>query len=256
MTTLLFTLGIAVAGLLVGSFLNVCIYRVPRRESVVWPVSRCTKCGRNLAWHEKVPVLSWLVLRGDCRVCGVAISPMYPLVELTTAVLFVAGAMLYGPSGLLAIRLVFWCVLLVLFAIDLRHRVLPDVITFPGIAVGFAASCFLPPGWLSSMIGIVVGGGVLFAIAEAYYRVRGQQGLGMGDVKMLAMIGAFLGWRLMVLTLVFASFAGTIVGVSLVASGRSNLQMALPFGTFLAVGGIVAAAVGEPILVWYLGIYR
>ena len=256
MTTLPFVLVLAAFGLLVGSFLNVCIYRVPRRESIVWPASRCTGCGRHLAWYENVPVLSWLVLRGRCRTCGAAISPMYPLVELTTAVLFAAGAMLYGPSGLLAVRLVFGCALIVLFAIDLRHRVLPDVITLPGIVIGFAASCFLPPGWLSSVIGIIVGGGMLFAIAEAYYRVRGQQGLGMGDVKMLAMIGAFLGWQLVLLTLVFASFAGSIVGVSLIVSGRGNLQAALPFGTFLALGAIVAAAAGDPILVWYLGFYR
>ena len=249
-------LGFAVAGLLVGSFLNVCIYRVPRRESIAWPASRCTGCGRLLAWYENVPVLSWLVLRGCCRTCGVRISPMYPLVELTTAVLFAAGAMLYGPSSLLAVRLVFGCALIVLFAIDLRHRVLPDVITLPGIAAGFAASWFLPPGWLSSLIGLIAGGGVLFAIAEAYYRVRGQHGLGMGDVKMLAMIGAFLGWPLMILTLVFASFAGSIVGVSLIASGRGSLQAALPFGTFLALGAIVAAAAGDPILVWYLAFYR
>ena len=255
MTTLPFVLVLAAFGLLVGSFLNVCIYRVPRRESIVWPASRCTGCGRHLAWYENVPVLSWLVLRGRCRTCGAAISPMYPLVELTTAVLFAAGAMLYGPSGLLAVRLVFGCALIVLFAIDLRHRVLPDVITLPGIVIGFAASCFLPPGWLSSVIGIIVGGGMLFAIAEAYYRVRGQQGLGMGDVKMLAMIGAFLGWQLVLLTLVFASFAGSIVGVSLIVSGRGNLQAALPFGTFLALGAIVAAAAGDPILVWYLGFY-
>ena len=256
MTTLLFVLVVATFGLLVGSFLNVCIYRVPRRESIVWPASRCTGCRRDLAWFENVPVLSWLLLRGRCRTCGAAISSMYPLVELTTAVLFAAGAALYGPSALLAVRLVFGCALVVLFAIDLRLRVLPDVITLPGIAVGFVASCFLPPGWLSSLIGLIAGGGILFAIAEAYYRVRGQQGLGMGDVKMLAMIGAFLGWPLMILTLVFASFAGSIVGVALIASGRGNLQVALPFGTFLAVGAIVAAAAGDPILTWYLAFYR
>jgi len=255
-TTLPFTLGLAVAGLLVGSFLNVCIYRVPRHESIAWPASRCTECGRHLVWYENVPVLSWLLLRGRCRTCGAAISPMYPLVELTTAVVFAAGAMLYGPSWLLAVRLVFGCGLVVLFAIDLRHRILPDAITLPGIAVGFVASCFLPPGWLSSLIGLVAGGGILLAIAEAYYRVRDQQGLGMGDVKMLAMVGAFLGWPLMLLTLVFASFAGSIVGVTLIASGRGNLQAALPFGTFLAVGAIFAAAAGDPILVWYLAFYR
>ena len=256
MTTLPLALVLAAFGLLVGSFLNVCIYRVPRHESIAWPASRCTECGRHLAWYENVPVLSWLLLRGRCRTCGVAISPMYPLVELTTAVLFAAGAVMYGPSSLLAVRLVFGCALVVLFAIDLRHRVLPDVITFPGIAVGLAVSFALPPGWLSSLIGIIAGGGILFAIAEVYYRVRSQQGLGMGDVKMLAMIGAFLGWPLMILTLVFASFAGSLVGVSLIVSGRGNLQAALPFGTFLAVGAIVATAAGDPILTWYLAFYQ
>jgi leader peptidase (prepilin peptidase)/N-methyltransferase len=255
-TTLPFVIVVAAFGLLVGSFLNVCIHRVPRRESIVWPASRCTRCSRDLAWYENIPVLSWLVLRGRCRTCGAGISSMYPLVELTTAVLFAAGAWVYGPSALLAVRLAFGCALIVLFAIDLRHQILPDVITLPGVVAGFAASWFLPPGWLSSLVGIIAGGGILFAIAEAYYRVRGQQGLGMGDVKMLAMVGAFLGWPLMMLTLVFASFAGSIVGVSLIASGRGNLQAALPFGTFLAVGAIVAAAVGDPILAWYLAFYR
>jgi leader peptidase (prepilin peptidase) / N-methyltransferase len=255
-TTLPFVPVLATFGLLVGSFLNVCIYRVPRGESIVWPASRCTACGRNLVWYENVPVVSWLLLRGQCRTCGATVSSMYPIVELATAVLFGGGAALYGPSGLLAVRLLFGCALIVLFAIDLRLRVLPNVITLPGIAVGVVASWFLPPGWLSSLIGAAAGAGILFAIAEAYYRVRGQDGLGMGDVKMLAMIGAFLGWPLMILTLVFASFAGSIVGVALIASGRGSMQAALPFGTFLAVGALVAAAAGDPILSWYLAFYR
>ena len=248
-------LAFALGGLLVGSFLNVCIYRLPRRESIVWPASRCPKCGRQLAWFENVPVVSWLALRGRCRTCGDSISPMYPLVELATAVMFVGGAIMYGPSVLLGVRLAFACSLIVLFAIDLRHRILPNVMTRPGIAAGFAASWFLPPGWISSLIGIAGGGGILLAIAEAYYRVRGQEGLGMGDVKMLAMIGAFLGWPLMVLTLVLASFAGSIVGVALIASGRGGMQAALPFGTFLALGALVAAVAGDPILAWYLSYY-
>ena len=246
----------ALAGLVVGSFLNVCIYRLPRHESIVWPASRCTACGRHLAWFENVPVVSWFLLRGACRTCGAPISPMYPVVEGATAMVFAGGVSLYGPSALLAVRLVFACALIVLFAIDLRHRILPNVITLPGIAAGFVVSWFLPPGWVSSLIGIVGGGGILFAIAEAYYRVRGQEGLGMGDVKMLAMIGGFLGWPLMVLTLVLASFAGSIVGVTLIASGRGSLQAALPFGTFLALGSLVAAAAGDPILAWYLAFYR
>jgi leader peptidase (prepilin peptidase) / N-methyltransferase len=246
----------ALAGLMIGSFLNVCIYRLPRRESIVWPASHCTSCNRPLAWFENVPVLGWLALRGRCRTCGSRISAIYPLVELTTAVVFAGGALVYGLSPLLFVRLAFASALIVLFVIDLQHRILPNVITLPGMAAGLAASLFLPPGWLSSLIGIVAGGGILFAIAEAYYRLRGIEGLGMGDVKMLAMIGAVLGWPLMLLTLIFASFAGSLVGVGLMASGRGGMQAALPFGTFLALGALVAAVAGDPILSWYLAFYR
>jgi leader peptidase (prepilin peptidase)/N-methyltransferase len=246
----------AVAGLIAGSFLNVCIYRLPRRESVAWPGSRCTACGRHLAWFENIPVASWMVLRGRCRTCGTRISIVYPLVEAMTAAVFVGALFVYGLSALLAVRLLFACALIVLFAIDLEHQILPNAVTLPGIAAGFAASWFLPPGWISSLIGIAIGGGVLFAIAEAYYRIRGQEGLGMGDVKMLAMIGAFLGWPLTLLTLIFASFAGSVVGVGLMATGRGTMQAALPFGTFLALGALAAALVGEPLLAWYLSFYR
>ena len=254
--TPLVVLVFALAGLMIGSFLNVCIYRLPRRESIVWPASHCTSCNRPLAWFENVPVVGWLALRGRCRTCGSRISAVYPLVELTTGVVFAGGALVYGLSPLLFVRLAFASALIVLFVIDLQHRILPNVITLPGIAAGFAASLFLPPGWLSSLIGIVAGGGILFAIAEAYYRLRGIEGLGMGDVKMLAMIGAVLGWPLMLLTLIFASFAGSLVGVGLMASGRGGMQAALPFGTFLALGALVAAVAGDPILTWYLSFYR
>jgi leader peptidase (prepilin peptidase)/N-methyltransferase len=245
----------ALFGLVVGSFLNVCIYRLPRRQSIVWPASRCTACSRPLAWFENVPVASWLILRGRCRTCGSRISVVYPVVELVTAIVCAGGVLVYGATWLLAVRLVFACALIVLFAIDLEHQILPNVITLPGIAVGFVASWFLPPGWISSLIGIALGGGVLFAIAEAYYRLRHQEGLGMGDVKMLAMIGAFLGWPLMLLTLVLASFVGSLVGVALLAGGRGTMQAALPFGTFLALGALVAAIAGEPMLAWYLSFY-
>jgi leader peptidase (prepilin peptidase)/N-methyltransferase len=247
---------LALAGLMIGSFLNVCIYRLPRRESIVWPASHCTSCNRPLAWFENVPVIGWLALRGRCRTCGSRISAIYPLVELTTGVVFAGGALVYGLSPLLFVRLAFASALIVLFVIDLQHRILPNVITLPGIAAGFAASLFLPPGWLSSLIGLLAGGGILFAIAEAYYRLRGIEGLGMGDVKMLAMIGAVLGWPLMLLTLILASFAGSLVGVGLMASGRGDMQAALPFGTFLALGALVAAVAGDPILSWYLAFYR
>ena len=243
-------------GLIVGSFLNVCIYRLPRHESVHWPGSHCTVCNRSLAWYENIPIVSWVVLRGRCRTCGDPISVMYPVVEAVTALVFVAGYSIYGLTPLLAARLLFACAMIVLFAIDLRHYILPDAITLPGIVVGFALSFVLPPGWLASLIGMLAGGGVLFAIAEAYFRLRGIEGLGMGDVKMLAMIGAFLGWQLMLLTLVLASFAGSLLGLALIASGRGSMKLKLPFGTFLAVGALVAAVVGEPILEWYFRFYE
>jgi leader peptidase (prepilin peptidase)/N-methyltransferase len=246
---------LAVLGACVGSFLNVCIYRLPRRESLAWPGSHCTSCTHSLAWYENIPIVSWVVLRGRCRTCRAPISWMYPIVEVTTALVFVIGYLLYGLTPLAAVRVLFACALIVLFVTDLQHKILPNVITVPGIAIGFACSLFVPPGWRDSLIGIVAGGGVLFALAEAYYRVRGQEGLGMGDVKLLGMIGAFLGWKLVLLTLVLASFAGSLAGAMMIASGRGSMKYALPFGTFLAVGALVAAIWGMPIVDWYLGFY-
>ena len=246
----------ALAGLAVGSFLNVCIHRLPLGESLAWPASHCPSCHRPLAWYENVPIVSWLALRGRCRTCAAPIAAAYPLVEGVTAVVFAGAAAVYGLTWLLAVRLLFASALIVLFVIDLRHRILPNAITLPGVVAGFVASWFLPPGWLSSLIGIAAGGGILFAIAEAYYRVRGQEGLGMGDVKMLAMIGAFLGWPLTILTLILASFSGSLLGVALIASGRGSMQAALPFGTFLALGALVAAVAGDGILAWYLSFYQ
>src|SRR5918994_1342540 len=140
---------------------------------------------------------------------------MYPIVEAVTAAVFVAGYLIYGWTPLLAVRLLFACAMIVLFVIDLQHQILPNVITLPGIVIGFVLSLVLPPGWFSSLLGIVLGGGVLFAIMEAYARTRGFEGLGMGDVKMLAMIGAFLGWQLMLLTLILGSFMGSLIGVAM-----------------------------------------
>jgi leader peptidase (prepilin peptidase)/N-methyltransferase len=246
----------ALLGLCVGSFLNVCIYRLPRRESLMYPPSRCTSCGRGLSWLDNIPVVSWVALRGRCRTCGAPVSPIYPIVEIVTAFVFVAGYLLYGVTPLGAVRVLFACALIVLFVVDLQHHILPNAITVPGVVVGFVCSLFLPPGWRDSLIGILVGGGILFAIAETYYRVRGLEGLGMGDVKLLGMIGAFLGWKLVLLTLVVSSFAGSVAGVFLIASGRGTMQLALPFGTFLSLGAVFAAIWGDPIVAWYVGFYQ
>jgi len=246
---------LAVLGACIGSFLNVCIYRLPRRESLLWPGSRCTSCGHSLSWYENLPVIGWMALGGRCRHCRARVSWMYPAVEIITSLTFVSGYLLFGLTPIAAVRVLFACALIVLFVTDVQHKILPNVITLPGIVVGFACSLFLPPGWRDSLIGIVVGGGVLFAIAETYYRVRGEEGLGMGDVKLLGMIGAFLGWKLVLLTLVLASFAGSLFGVAVIASGRGSMKYALPFGTFLAVGALVAAVWGTPIVDWYAGFY-
>ncbi len=241
-------------GLVVGSFLNVCIVRIPRELSIVWPASRCTRCERPLDWYENIPVVSWLALGARCRTCGECISWMYPLVEVSTAIVFAAIYALYGTTPLGLARLVFACSLIVLFMIDLEHHLLPNVITLPGIVVGFLFSLFGPPGWFDALIGIVLGGAVPWAIAEAYFRLRGEEGLGMGDMKMLAMVGAFLGWKLMLLTLVLASFGGSVIGLGFLAAGYGRTY-ALPFGTFLAAGAVVAAVAGDAMLRWYLSFY-
>jgi leader peptidase (prepilin peptidase) / N-methyltransferase len=242
-------------GAIIGSFLNVCIHRVPRGASIVWPGSACPRCGRALSWFENIPVVSYVCLLGRCRTCRAPISPRYPVVEALTAAMFALAWWHYGPGPLLVSRLLFGCALIVLFAIDLEHHLLPNIVTIPGIAIGFLLSIINPPGWQSSLVGIVVGGGGLLLIAQGYYLARHEEGLGMGDVKMLAMIGAFLGWKLTLLSLMMASVAGTIVGVALIATGRGTMKYALPFGTFLAIGAAVSAAVGQPILDWYFRLW-
>jgi len=246
---------VGLMGLMIGSFLNVCIYRLPRELSPVRPRSSCTSCGYMLSWYDNIPIGSYLALRGRCRGCGAPISAMYPIIEGLTGLMFLGAYLLYGPGLLLLARLLFGCAMIVLFVIDLQHQILPNVITVPGIVAGLLLSEVAGPGWRASLIGIAAGGGVLWAIAEVYYRVRKAEGLGMGDVKMLAMIGAFLGWKLTLLTLVLSSFSGTIVGVGVLVAKKESLKYALPFGTFLAVGALVAAAAGDPLVAWYLGLY-
>lgn len=243
----------AVLGLAVGSFLNVCIYRMPRGESLLYPGSRCPGCGAALRWYDNIPVVSWVWLGGKCGQCQAPISPQYPIVEAVTAALIVAVVLVTPPGPLLASRLVFACSLVVLFGIDLKHQILPNVITLPGIGVGFLFSLFGPPGWAQSLAGMVLGAGLLYGTAAAYYMVRREEGLGMGDVKMLAMIGAFLGWQAVLLTLILASFAGAVLGIGMMATARGNLRYALPFGTFLAIGALIAMFAGDSIIAWYLG---
>lgn len=244
-----------VFGLLVGSFLNVCIYRLPRGESILWPGSRCPQCANALRWYHNVPVISWVWLRGRCAYCQTPIAARYPLVELATALIWALIVWQTPVGWLLVSRLVLATALIVLFMIDLEHQILPNVITLPGIALGLALSVVTPPGPRDAIIGAFVGGGILYAIAAAYYLLRREEGMGMGDVKMLAMVGAFLGWRAVLLTLVLASFAGAVVGLVVMAVQREGMRYALPFGTFLALGTLIAMLAGESLLAWYLSFY-
>ncbi len=246
------TLVLFALGLVVGSFLNVCIHRLPRGQSIVTPPSQCPTCGSRVRWFDNVPVVSYLVLGGRCRVCAGSISVAYPLVELATGLLFVCHFWFLGWQPLLVPRLLFASAMVVLFVIDLQHRILPNVITLPGVVCGLLFSFVLAPGWLSSLLGVVIGGGGLLVIAEVYYRVRGEEGLGMGDVKMLAMIGAFLGWQPAILTLVLSSFIGSFVGVLLIVTKKGDMKYALPYGTFLAIAAVMSGLVGDSIIDWYL----
>ncbi len=246
---------LAVLGLAFGSFLNVCVHRIPRGQSLAHPGSRCPACAYELRWFDNIPVVSYAVLGGRCRKCRAPISIRYPAVELATMALFVLHGLGFGWDALLVPRLIFACAMVVLFAIDLEHHLLPNVITLPGIAIGLVSSAVLPPGLVDALIGTVAGGGVLWLVGAAYYRYSGHEGMGGGDVKMLAMIGAFLGWKLMLLTLVLSSLAGSLIGVIVIAARRGDMKYALPYGTFLALGALAASLAGSRILHWYLSLY-
>jgi leader peptidase (prepilin peptidase)/N-methyltransferase len=242
-------------GLAVGSFLNVCIHRLPHRQSLVSPPSRCPHCGYQLRWADNIPVVSYVLLRGRCRKCRKPISMRYPLVELITMALFLVHYWTFDWTPLLAVRLLFACALVVLFAIDLEHQILPDAITLPGIVAGLAAALVLPPGIVQALLGAIAGGGILFLIAEAWSRLRRVDAMGFGDVKMLAMVGAFLGLKLVVLTFVLSSFIGGLAGAVLIASGRGSMASKVPFGTFIAIAALVASLWGHAIVEWYVGMY-
>lgn len=248
---------LAILGLVVGSFLNVCIYRLPRDLSVSFPASHCPQCEHPLRWYHNVPVASWMALRGRCAFCGGGIHWRYPVVELMNAGLWLLHGAMFPWDALLVVRLLFASALLVLFFTDLDCRILPNEITVGGTVAGLLASVITPsPGWMSSLLGVLLGGGVLWATGALYERVRGVEGMGMGDVKMLAMIGAVLGWPLMILTLIWSSIAGGLVGAVLLAFKADARTTALPFGAFLAPAALAASLVGRPVLDWYLGFYR
>lgn len=244
-------------GLIVGSFLNVCITRLPGRESIVRPRSRCPQCRSPIRWFDNIPVVSYVVLRGRCRACQARISLRYPIVELLTAVAFVVQGLAFVDQPLLlASRLVLTVLLIVLFGTDLETERLPDIVTLPGLAVGLAWSIFGPPGFVDGLVGAALGAGVLLAIRWLWLWWKGVDGMGLGDVKMLAMVGAFLGWRQIWVVLFLASLAGALVGVSLTVLRGRSLQSRLPFGTFLALAAFAASVWGEALGTWYSSLYR
>jgi leader peptidase (prepilin peptidase)/N-methyltransferase len=272
-----------VFGAIIGSFLNVVIHRVPLEESVVFPNSRCPSCGAVIAFYDNIPVLSWMLLRAKCRGCKQPISFRYPAVELLTAALFVAVAWHDGPTLALPFDLIFVSALLALIFIDAEHMILPNVITYPGIVFALVARVANPyltgtlhfddlpslsqgafagmPIWVTSLagaaIGALIGGGSLWLMGWTWEKLRGIEAMGLGDVKMMFMVGAYFGWRLTILTIFVGVFTGSIIGVVLMARQRErNMQMMLPFGIFLGLGAIASLLFGAQVVEWYAGQFR
>lgn len=239
---------VAVLGLVIGSFLNVVILRLPEHRSLWWPGSSCPGCGVAIAWHDNIPILSFAMLRGRCRACGMVIAWQYPVVEAATALLFVLAYARFGPTLHLGVALVLLSTLVVITGIDLQHQIIPDVITVPGIVAGLLAN--LATGrvpWLDSVIGIALGGGIFFVII-----VASGGGMGGGDMKLGAMLGAFLGWKIALVSLFVAVLIGGVLAGALLLSGRRGRKDPVPFGPFLALGGAVGLFWGEHLLAWYL----
>ena len=235
-------------GLAIGSFLNVVIVRIPEGRSLWHPRSACPGCSAQLAWHDNIPVLSFLWLRGRCRKCGMRISRRYPTVEAVTAAALAAAYLAFGPTGDFIVAAVLLATLVVVTAIDLQHQLIPDVITLPGIPVGLVANVAIGHvSWLESLIGIVVGGGLFLLII-----LVSRGGMGGGDMKLGAMLGAFLGWKALLFALFAAIVLGGVVGIAVLLSGLRGRKDPIPFGPFLAAGGAMALFWGERIVEWWL----
>jgi leader peptidase (prepilin peptidase)/N-methyltransferase len=272
-----------VMGAIIGSFLNVVIHRVPREESVVLPSSRCPSCGAVIAFYDNMPVLSYLMLGGRCRSCKVHISARYPAVEALTALLWLAVVWRHGISFALPFDLIFVTAVTALIFIDAEHMILPNVITYPGIAFALIARIVIPffmgrpyfddlpmlmggmlegmPVWAASLIGALigalVGGGSLWLMGWTWEKLRGIEAMGLGDVKMMFMVGAYLGWRLTIFNIFLGVLSGSLIGIALMAwQGKRNMQMLLPFGVFLGIGAIAALLFGSEIVEWYAGQFR
>jgi leader peptidase (prepilin peptidase)/N-methyltransferase len=269
-------LGVFLFGIVIGSFLNVCILRIPADKSIVLPASSCPQCGKAIAPYDNIPVLSWLILGGKCRNCKAKISAMYPAVELLNGLLFLACYFAFGLT-VDALKWAFFAALLVVLTItDLRERILPDEVNFFGLGVGLLFSFFTKPAdgtalWLANRwfdfppptpalsfadaaLGAIAGSGLLWVVAEGYFRLRGREGMGLGDVKMMAAVGAFLGLKRTLLTVLVGSLLGSVIGILLIVVSKKGRDYELPFGTFLGAGALLVVFFGTPALQWYLSL--
>jgi leader peptidase (prepilin peptidase)/N-methyltransferase len=248
---------IVLFGLIWGSFLNVVIYRLPRGLSLVWPPSSCPQCGKRIHAYDNIPVLSYLLLRGKCRACGLKISPLYPIVEALTPLCFLVLYARFSLSVPFFASCLFASALIALCFIDLRHQILPDAITLPGLGLALLYSGFRPDMTLrQSLVGATAGAGFLLIIYGAYLLLRKKEGLGMGDVTMMLLVGAYLGWVKAFFTLLVGSFVGALVGLFLMSFRKKDLQFALPFGTFLAPAAFFALVWGDRIIRAYFSLFR
>jgi leader peptidase (prepilin peptidase)/N-methyltransferase len=243
-------------GLAFGSFLNVCIYRIPLKKSIIFPPSSCPNCEHRIKFYDNIPVFSYLLLRGKCRYCHTHIPIHYPVVELLTGLLSMALFIRYGLSYQYILSFLFLIALLLISFIDLHHQIIPDILSIPGIFAGIAVS-FIPGHltWPDSIIGAVGGGGILYLIALVYKKVTGRDGMGGGDVKLLAMIGAWMGWRALPIIILLSSLSGIVIGGGALIMAGKGYRVRIPFGPFLSLGAIIYFFFGRQILIWYYHLF-
>ncbi|MFC1819814.1 prepilin peptidase [Thermodesulfobacteriota bacterium] len=239
-------------GLILGSFLNVCIHRIPFNKSIINPPSSCPLCGEKIRFYDNIPLISYIALLGKCRYCHRSIPIRYPLVELITGLLSISLFTRYHLNHEFFLFLVFSSALIIISFIDLRHQIIPDIISLPGIIFGLAISFFSSHiTWYDSLIGIIGGGGVLYLVAVVFERLTGKEGMGGGDIKLLAMIGSWMGWRAIPFIILISSLTGTIIGGGSLLLARQGLKTKISFGPFLALGTLVYLFFGREIVAWY-----
>lgn len=243
-----------ILGLIVGSFSNVCIYRIPRNESIIYPASHCPKCSTTISVKDNIPLLSYILLKGRCRNCGSRISIKYPVVELLTGLVYIIIYQIYGLSVQSLIYIILSSALIIIAFIDLNEQIMPEVITLPGMVVGFILSFFVPYlSFIDSALGVVIGGGIILVIRLAGSLIFKKESMGIGDIELSAMIGAFLGWRYITISLFLGFFLGALTGIFLILSKIKSREDAVPFGPFIILGSFITFLWGEQILSWYVG---